>query len=401
MKYDKIINDLMYGNLAEKIAYKKGTTLTEANEFIAVLSFGQYLKLLEASADIIPPSGQKIGGTTQPNNQQGSQQTTPSTQEGTQPGNQSTTPPTQQVVGQDIPASNKVGKLVRDPVTGEMVPANQMGQPLNPLSAAPQPVSEDIIDGEVTAEMLDGYLKKLYTQVVVGKQFGGNHGMVAAGVFIPGQPFISRTSYQDQNGKWVHAERALLDVIYNQGMQIPNDAILITTLSPCNRMDDNAAINRAGDPCSILINDTGINYVYTGFIDTTQGHGSDDYRTYELIETRNQELRTKCEELASTFLDLGVDSDILRLQNLAGITEMGSSGAVGAGSVASVASPLGKVKRRSVTNEGPGANLAGMPKTIVGDTKPWQAIGELSSTLAKSGKKTASRNKNGMRRRYD
>lgn len=54
------IVQLMYGDTVNKLVDIKGITLQEARQEISKMSFSQYLSLLEASADITPPSGQKI-----------------------------------------------------------------------------------------------------------------------------------------------------------------------------------------------------------------------------------------------------------------------------------------------------------------------------------------------------
>lgn len=93
-------------------------------------------------------------------------------------------------------------------------------------------------------------------------------------------------------------------------------------------------------------------------------------------------------------------NDLTRLKELAGIRENCSSGASGAGAIAIAPTPMGGVKRRQATTEAPKKEYTpkGPAKTIVGDTKPGQASGELSATLAANGKKTASRKNNGFKK---
>jgi hypothetical protein len=89
-----------------------------------------------------------------------------------------------------------------------------------------------------------------------------------------------------------------------------------------------------------------------------------------------------------------------RVLALAGIRENCSGGATGAGAIAIAPAATGKMKRRNETSEGaltPEYTPKGPAKTIIGDTKPNQASGKLSADLAASGKKTASRVKNGQR----
>jgi hypothetical protein len=88
-----------------------------------------------------------------------------------------------------------------------------------------------------------------------------------------------------------------------------------------------------------------------------------------------------------------------RLRELAGIKEDASCGATGAGAVAVAPAAMGKVKRRGV-EEAPKKEYTrtAPPKTIVGDTKPFQASGELSATNAARGIPTATRKRNGLKK---
>lgn len=97
---------------------------------------------------------------------------------------------------------------------------------------------------------------------------------------------------------------------------------------------------------------------------------------------------------------VSVNNDIQRLKELAGISENCSAGATGAGAIAIVPAQSGNIKRRQSTDETLRTEYtpAGPPKTIVGDTKPSQASGKLSSTLAANKKPTASRKNNGFRK---
>ena len=96
------------------------------------------------------------------------------------------------------------------------------------------------------------------------------------------------------------------------------------------------------------------------------------------------------------------DADLMRLKELAGIKENCSAGATGAGAIAVAPTAMGKMKRRQETDE---AMLKKeytpkeAAKTIVGDTKPNQASGQLSANLAATGIKTASRANNGRKRK--
>lgn len=94
------------------------------------------------------------------------------------------------------------------------------------------------------------------------------------------------------------------------------------------------------------------------------------------------------------------DDGLGRLLELAGIKEDASGGASCAGGIAVAPTALGGVKRRQATDEELKQEYTRKeaPKTIVGDTKPNQNIGQLSATLAANGAKTASRKNNGFKR---
>lgn len=93
------------------------------------------------------------------------------------------------------------------------------------------------------------------------------------------------------------------------------------------------------------------------------------------------------------------EKDLSRMKHLAGIVEDGSCGGTGAGAIAIAPTSMGTIKRRQPTNEQPKEYTPKeAPKTIVGDTKPAQASGELSANLAARGKKAAGRTNNGFKR---
>jgi hypothetical protein len=94
-------------------------------------------------------------------------------------------------------------------------------------------------------------------------------------------------------------------------------------------------------------------------------------------------------------------NDLQRLRELAGIKENCSAGSTGAGSIAVVPVAVGNtIRRRAPTEESQKKEYTPREsaKTVVGDTKPNQASGELSANLAVRGKKTASRTNNGFKR---
>ncbi len=93
-------------------------------------------------------------------------------------------------------------------------------------------------------------------------------------------------------------------------------------------------------------------------------------------------------------------SDLMRMRQLAGIRENCSAGATGAGAIAIAPAAMGKMQKRQPTDEELKKEYTRTEpaKTIVGDTKPHQASGELSATLVANGKKAAGRTNNGMKK---
>lgn len=144
---------------------------------------------------------------------------------------------------------------------------------------------------------LDGILNKLYDLVKKRQDRDSEkYGSVGACVLDPDNRIIAATSSLKE-GKWVHAEKNAIDKYQEQYGSIPEDSIIITTCSPCSEaMDD-----RFGSSCTDVINNSGIKKVYAGFMDPTQ---SEEQREFNIMETADSDIRQKCKELASEFLDL-------------------------------------------------------------------------------------------------
>lgn len=119
----------------------------------------------------------------------------------------------------------------------------------------------------------------------------------------------------------------------------------------------------------------------------------------EGVEVRNPKTG-KMELMVPADQQMKESEELARMRKLAGIKENASCGATGAGSIAIAPAAMGKINRRQPTDEKLKKEYTPKEsaKTIVGDTKPNQASGELSATLAANGKKTASRRNNGLKR---
>ena len=128
IKNDRIIKSLIHGDTIEKLIKENGINANEAKVLISEMSFREYCKLDEASADITPPSGNKISA--------GPGQTPGAPATPTTPGQQSrpaaTTPQNTNTPG------DPRGVQVKNPQTGKM----EWMKPTAP-AGADQAVAED------------------------------------------------------------------------------------------------------------------------------------------------------------------------------------------------------------------------------------------------------------------
>ena len=143
---------------------------------------------------------------------------------------------------------------------------------------------------------LDKILSKLCEMVVKGQKSDKDYGMVAAAVVDPDNQIVARLNRPGTDGKRIHAEHAAMEDYKSKYGPIPQGSIVITTLSPCNEHMD----ERDGPSCTSIINNSTVKKVYCGYMDPTQ---DDDTRQFNLMETADRELRTRCKQFADTFLD--------------------------------------------------------------------------------------------------
>jgi len=154
---------------------------------------------------------------------------------------------------------------------------------------------------------LDGILVKLCKLVIEGQKNNGDfQGMVAAAVLDPDNNVVASTSTHE-DGLWVHAEKNAMEAYDQEYGDIPEGSIIITTLSPCNEVDDATAEERHGDNCTNLINNSIIRKVYCGYMDPSQGDDDHEERDFTLQETNNADIRALCEKFADTFLENDLD----------------------------------------------------------------------------------------------
>jgi pyrimidine deaminase RibD-like protein len=128
-------------------------------------------------------------------------------------------------------------------------------------------------------------------------------GLVAAALVAPDGAIFTATSIQLQPGRYIHAERAAIQLARSHGLSsLAPDAIMAVTLSPCIR----PLATRDGPACVELLLDSGIRRVHVGVIDPKQG----DAETYEklglkLSVTRDKRLSEACNALLGVFTTYG------------------------------------------------------------------------------------------------
>ena len=118
------------------------------------------------------------------------------------------------------------------------------------------------------------------------------YGMVGAAIISPGGKILMETSYS-KDGKWVHAERSVIQKYIKKYGDLPDGCTLVITLSPCN----DKMYDRYGSSCESLLKEFGIKKVYYGYDDPSQLHTPPEF-----IETKNKTLRELCKAMADTFL---------------------------------------------------------------------------------------------------
>ena len=147
----------------------------------------------------------------------------------------------------------------------------------------------------MTRQELDLILLKLCKMVTNGQKSDPEyHGMVAACVVDRRGHGVASTSTQEEN-LWHHAERNALEKYKNLHGEVPHDAVIVTTLSPCN----SAMKDRDGNSCTDIINYYNVKRVYCGYIDPTQDNHLEEFA---VVKTHNPEIESVCKDLADTFL---------------------------------------------------------------------------------------------------
>jgi len=120
------------------------------------------------------------------------------------------------------------------------------------------------------------------------------YGKVAACIIDMKNRKVFGINSPGANGTRRHAERVAIDAYHKRYGKILPGAIIVTTLSPCNR----PMAERDGPSCQDLLMQAGIEKVYSGYMDPSQH--SDHPFTEET--TKNDQLWEICKQLSDSFV---------------------------------------------------------------------------------------------------
>ena len=120
------------------------------------------------------------------------------------------------------------------------------------------------------------------------------YGRVAACIIDMKNRKVFGINSPGADGRRRHAERVAIDTYHKRYGKILPGAIIVTTLSPCNR----PMAERDGPSCQDLLMQVGIEKVYSGYMDPSQH--SDHPFTEEV--TKNDQLWEICKQLSDSFV---------------------------------------------------------------------------------------------------
>jgi pyrimidine deaminase RibD-like protein len=144
---------------------------------------------------------------------------------------------------------------------------------------------------------LDSVLEKCIEMIHRGQETNPEkYGRVAACLIDNKNNHTYAINLPGPDGTRRHAERVAIDTHLERHGRIGSDAIMVTTLSPCVRHMD----ERAGESCTDLLSDYGIEKCYAGWQDPTQ-QPETDY-PFNLQITNNTDIFNTCQDIAASFL---------------------------------------------------------------------------------------------------
>ena len=119
-------------------------------------------------------------------------------------------------------------------------------------------------------------------------------GLVAAAVIDSEENIVFGVNHLTKSGKRKHAERVAIENYEQNVGPVPENSVIITTLSPCAQ----DMSERWGESCTRMIDKGNIRQVYVGYLQSSQTD-TDVYRhkKFKVIETSNPILLKICKTL--------------------------------------------------------------------------------------------------------
>jgi pyrimidine deaminase RibD-like protein len=167
------------------------------------------------------------------------------------------------------------------------------------FAASAVELTEDRSDYEIrNRAKLDNILVNLCRHVVEGQRVDpSKYGMVAACVVDPDNRQVIGVNELTADGTRKHGERVAMERYQAQYGAIPKGSIIVTTCSPCN---EEHMIERYGESCTDIINNSNCRKVYCGYQDPSQ---TDEHNEFIMEVTGNSDIVGLCEHFAATFLN--------------------------------------------------------------------------------------------------
>lgn len=121
-------------------------------------------------------------------------------------------------------------------------------------------------------------------------------GVGAACLFVPSTNEAVYSVCRDVGHNcFAHAEYGAIDIYTKtHGVPLPDDAVMITTISPCSNPNSSW---RVGNSCNALIKQYGIKHVHTGFV-VDPSHVR---HSFNMSVTANEQLAKTCKNLHGLF----------------------------------------------------------------------------------------------------
>ena len=147
-----------------------------------------------------------------------------------------------------------------------------------------------------TRHQLDQILIELCDLIIQRQKIDSRKWGLVGAAFIDqstGQRILATSV--NKSGKWQHAERTAINIFRNRFGYLPENSLIVVTLSPCS----GDISDRFGSDCESLIESLTNCQVYAAYQDPTQTSSNPNF---EIAYTNNSKIKQLCKSLADQFL---------------------------------------------------------------------------------------------------